>query len=173
MLRFGWQASRGMGGRLQRFTQKPHHARLVPIHKRLIRQGFLEYVSSLKSKRVFPDLKFHRDGYGQSFSKWFCRTYLNDNNCKIRKSSESADAVFHSFRHTVATQLSNSHSIQPHHIAHLVGQMPPGNSETTQRYIKPNELSDRQRIVNKLDYPSINFGKIRNWKNGYRRFGGS
>tara|TARA_R110001599_G_C12236808_1_gene658493 strand:+ start:68 stop:1222 length:1155 start_codon:yes stop_codon:yes gene_type:complete len=150
--------------------KKPHHARLVPIHKKLIQLGFLEYVSSLASDRVFPDLKFQRDGYGQSLSKWFCRTYLNDNHCKIRKSSRSEDAVFHSFRHTVATQLSNTHDIQPHHISHLVGQMPPGNSETTKRYIKPSELLDRQRSVNKLDYPSIDLGKIRNWKHGYTPF---
>jgi hypothetical protein len=30
----------------------------------------------------------------------------------------------------------------------------------------------RQKTVNKLDYPSIDFQKIRHWKRGYRSFHG-
>jgi integrase len=147
--------------------KKPFHARIVPIHKQLIELGFLDYVDSVKGERVFPDITKQRDGYGQQMSKWFCRTYLNSNNCDIRKESENADAVFHSFRHTVETQLDHDHEIPAHHIAHLVGQKPPGASETTGRYIKPKELRARQKMVNKLRYPSINFQRIRHWKHGY------
>lgn len=153
--------------------KKPHHARLVPIHKKLKNFGFLDYVESVKHERLFPDLPRKRDGYGQKFSRWFCDTYINKNNCNVRRSTDNegaADPVFHSFRHTVETQLDHKHKIQPHHIAHLVGQKPEGKSVTTNRYIKPKQLRDNQKIINKLDYPSIDFDKIRHWKRGFKSY---
>ena len=152
--------------------KKKHHSRLVPIHKKLKDMGFLDYVDSVKHERLFPDLPRKRDGYGQKFSRWFCDTYLNDNNCGIRTKSDSSEEspVFHSFRHTVETQLDHKHNIAPHHIAHLVGQKPDGKSVTINRYIKPKQLRDNQKIINKLDYPCIDFGKIRHWKRGFKPY---
>lgn len=152
--------------------KKKHHARLVPIHKTLRDMGFLDYVDSVKQERIFPDLPRKRDGYGQKFSRWFCDTYLNDNNCGIKTKDEADDdsPVFHSFRHTVETQLDHKHNVAPHHIAHLVGQKPEGKSVTTNRYIKPKQLRDNQKIINKLDYPSIDFDKIRHWKRGFKPY---
>lgn len=143
--------------------KRSHHARLVPIHKKLISMGFKEYVESVNHERIFPDLEFKRDGYGQKFSRWFCDTYLNERNCNIKKKG-GGHPVFHSFRHTVVTQLDHEHSIPDHHIAHLVGQKPPGNSVTTNRYIKPKDLQARQTTIKKLTYLCIDFEKIRTWE---------
>jgi len=43
--------------------------RLIPIHKKLIDFGFLDYIKSLKNKgieRLFPELEKKRDGYSQA-----------------------------------------------------------------------------------------------------------
>ena len=55
----------------EKHPKKPLHARLVPIHPQLIELGFIEFVKQAKTQRLFNDLKFKRDGYGQSFSRWF------------------------------------------------------------------------------------------------------
>lgn len=146
--------------------KKPSHARLVPIHEQLISLGFLDYVSNVSHQRLFSDLTLKRDGYGQKFSRWFCDTYLNEKNCGIKKINADSP-VFHSFRHTVETQLDHQHNISDHHIAHLVGQKPSGKSVTTNRYIKPKQLRDNLIIINKLNYPSIEFSRILHWELGF------
>ena len=149
--------------------KKAHHARMVPIHKQLIRMGFLDYVRQLNHPRLFPDLTKKRDGYGQRFSRWFCDTYINEKNCGIRRGkNDGTDPVFHSFRHTVETKLDHEYHIPSHHIAHLVGQKPDGKSVTVNRYIKPKHLKDNQKIINKLTYACIDFSKIMHWKRGIR-----
>lgn len=149
--------------------KKSHHARMVPIHKQLIKMGFLDYVKQLNHPRLFPDLIKKRDGYGQRFSRWFCDTYLNEKNCAIRRGKgDGSDPVFHSFRHTVETKLDHEYQIPSHHIAHLVGQKPDGKSVTVNRYIKPKHLRDNRKIIDRLSYPSIDFSKIMHWKRGIR-----
>ena len=145
--------------------KKYSHTRIVPIHKKLISMGFLKYVENVKHERVFPELIYTRDGYAQSVSKWFCRTYLNDKNCNIKtEGSDDAEAVFHSFRHNVITQLDHEHEIPDHHISKIVGQKPSSNSVTVKRYIKKKPFLERQKTVNRLVYPSIDFNKIRPWR---------
>ncbi len=71
--------------------------RKVPIHKELIRMGFLEFVDEQKkgnNKRLFPELKYtEKAGYGDAFSKWYSR-FLKKTGVKNEKNA------FHSFRHT-------------------------------------------------------------------------
>jgi len=141
--------------------KRSHHARIVPIHQQLIAMGFIDYIYGLKHQRLFSDLQLKREGYGQSFSRWFCRTYLNKKNCDIKSRGQSP--VFHSFRHTFITRLDHM-DIQPHHIAHIVGHTPSG-SETVNRYAKPKDIEMRHQIINKLDYSEINFDKAHKWIN--------
>ena len=137
--------------------KRSHHARIVPIHQQLIDMGFIDYIHNLKHQRVFSDLQLKRDGYGQSFSRWFCTTYLNKKNCNIK--SEGQSPVFHSFRHTFITRLDHM-DIQPHHIAHIVGHTPTGG-ETVNRYAKPKDIEMRGQIINSLTYAEINFDIIK------------
>jgi len=145
-------------------------ARIIPIHNQLLKMGFIEYIDSFTHARIFPDLVKKRDGYGQKLSRWFCGTYLNKRNCNIQNNNESKNPVFHSFRHTAASQL-DKRGILAHQVSHVLGHIPgDGNNETTTRYIKPADLPERQSIINKLHYSSIDFSKIRHWKRGYKRF---
>ncbi|MFA0672542.1 site-specific integrase [Vibrio splendidus] len=74
--------------------------RLVPIHSKLLDLGFIEYINSVQHERIFPALKQERDGYGTAASKWFGRLKT--------KLGFNRGHDFHSFRHTVATQLKNA-----------------------------------------------------------------
>ncbi|MFS1459941.1 site-specific integrase [Vibrio lentus] len=71
--------------------------RFVPIHSALIELGFLKYINTLKTDRVFPELKLERDGYGTAASKWYGRF---KSKLGFRKGLD-----FHSFRHTFANDL--------------------------------------------------------------------
>lgn len=67
--------------------------RMVPIHSAVIALGFLEYVKSIKGKKLFPNVQ--QDSIGRwagNFSKWFGR-YRKD----IGLGGRWKD--FHSFRH--------------------------------------------------------------------------
>lgn len=76
--------------------------RRVPIHSAILSLGFLDYVTSRGSGRIFPDLKLGSDGtYSQPWSKfwynlgnaWGFRTPLH---------------VFHSFRHNFVDALHDA-----------------------------------------------------------------
>lgn len=78
--------------------KKPYHAREVPIHKELIKLGFIEFVNGVKTKRLFPELKYDETRYYQkTISNWFRVTYKK--NCKVGL-KKGEKKVFHSFRHT-------------------------------------------------------------------------
>ena len=73
----------------------------IPIHPQLIELGFLDYVEQVKKEPVannlWPDLPKRNERSGGYFSQWFGE-YL--------KTLElSGEVDFHSFRHTVRTQL--------------------------------------------------------------------
>jgi integrase len=72
--------------------------RAVPIHPKLIRIGFLDFVEHVRrsggpSARLFPKLTpGPKGGFGEAFSKWFGR-YKRD------LGIDNPSSVFHSFRH--------------------------------------------------------------------------
>lgn len=74
--------------------------RLIPIHNKLLELGFIDFINSVQHERIFPALKQERDGFGTAASKWFGRF-------KSKLGFERGHD-FHSFRHTVATQLKNA-----------------------------------------------------------------
>lgn len=79
--------------------------RTIPIHSELIRLGFLEYTSSLKSNSLWPDLPLRDGKPGSFFSQWFG---------SFRRSLDVPDTlVFHSFRHTVRSSLTRSNVPEP------------------------------------------------------------
>lgn len=83
----------------KRLKNKSSH-RLVPIHKKLIELGLLDYVSSLQDEeRLWMNLSNSIDGYATNFTKHyytkFNRTHITQDKLK----------VFHSFRKTFVTNL--------------------------------------------------------------------
>jgi integrase len=67
--------------------------RKIPVHKRLIDAGFLDYINSIKSEKLFPELKAGTSGrLTKGYSQWFARHLQKVGICDSSK-------VFHSFRH--------------------------------------------------------------------------
>ena len=119
--------------------------RLIPVHPKLIEIGLLDHVESLRErgeKRLFPELRQRRDGYGQTVSKWFQRY---KDRCGIEEGK-----TFHSFRHTFITHLKHK-QVDPFMIHELDGHTI--DSETMGRYGKrytPQILL--REAIEKIDY---------------------
>lgn len=141
--------------------KKPFHARLVPVHKKLIELGFIDYLDSQKKqKRLFSDLPFvsSNNKYGDKLQRWFNRTYLK--NCQITTTNTS----FHSLRHTVITHLVNDKGIDPNRIAVGFGQTPVGGVTQTV-YTKRQDASQYFQYFDLIDFSdSFDIKKIRDWK---------
>lgn len=74
--------------------------RIVPIHSELIRLGFIDYVTACKGQSLWPELPQREGKPGGFFSQYFGT---------LRKSlGIPAHTVFHSFRHSVRTLLTES-----------------------------------------------------------------
>lgn len=134
------------GQKLKNLTSR----RIVPIHQRLIDIGFIDFVTSVQHDRLFPELKDSRDGFGSAASKWFGRF-------KIRLGfSKGHD--FHSFRHTVATQLKQK---QVSHIAAgaILGHAQ--NNITYDRYGKDLNIEQVKTVVNLIDPRPLD--KVKNY----------
>ena len=83
--------------------------RKVPVHSELIRLGFLEFVQSRsKGKRLFPDYNLNiNGGYGRSLGRWCNERFLPELGIK------EPGVVFHCFRHTIVTRLSQADVPEP------------------------------------------------------------
>jgi integrase len=119
--------------------------RTVPVHPSLIALGLLNYHKSLiekKQKRLWPELEYKRDGYGQTLQRWygrFNRKLFPDDRLKC----------FHSMRHCFITNLKLK-GVEETAIMELVGHTNP--SMTTGRYGKRFPPSKLLEAMNKLDY---------------------
>ena len=91
--------------------------RLVPLHAKILKLGFLDYVDQIKNEKqqkLFPNLKkMAGAGFGTRISHWFAR-YLKK--LGIKKKGKN----FHSFRHTVVNRLTNQKVYEPF-IKELIG----------------------------------------------------
>ncbi|MEZ9651811.1 site-specific integrase [Vibrio lentus] len=114
--------------------------RLIPIHSKLLDLGFIEYTNSVQHERLFPSLKLERDGYGTAASKWFGRL-------KSKLGFERG-YDFHSFRHTVATQLKNA-DVSAVIAGELLGHMQ--NNITYDRYGKSINLNTLAHSIELMD----------------------
>lgn len=114
--------------------------RKVPVHKVLVRLGFIRYVEHLKAlykadklhtNLVFPDLIKGRDGYGHNTAKSFDR-YLRALDIKADGKS------FHSLRHTFADERKQADE-NPAMTAELMGHEI--DNETLGRYGKEYKIT--------------------------------
>ncbi|EGR0696658.1 site-specific integrase [Vibrio parahaemolyticus] len=113
--------------------------RIVPVHDQLLNLGFIEYVRSVHHERIFPDLKESRDGFGTAASKWFGRFKT--------KLGFDKGHDFHSFRHTVATQLKR------HQVSHIIAGELLGHAQnniTYDRYGKGLDIASLKEVINLL-----------------------
>lgn len=144
--------------------KRSNHNRLVPLHKKLIELGFLDYVKlvSQKNSRIFPELEYAGEAnkYGNAIQRWFNRTYLNKKNCNITTEKTS----FHSLRHTVITHLAVEHNVQENQIAAGFGQSAKGGVYET-RYAKHHAFSAYFKYFDLINFDKCyESKKIRHWK---------
>ena len=147
---------------VKKSIKRSHHQRLVPIHKRLIDLGLLDFLKLQKSKnetRLFPELPYVSDTnkYGDKLQKWFNRTYKK--NCGITSTKTS----FHSLRHTVITHLVNEKEVDPNKIAIGLGQSVVGGvTQTT--YTKSLHIKEYLSHFDKINFDDcFDVKKIRRW----------
>lgn len=119
--------------------------RIVPIHRELIRIGFLKYVEVQRRSgqdRVFPNLGpgGADDRFGHGFTKWFTR-YRR----AVGLYKEGRD--FHSFRHSATTFLGQG-DVEDSIIDRLTGHTTPGE---TSRYNKESFVAQLKKAIDSID----------------------
>jgi len=137
--------------------------RIVPIHNKLIKLGFIDYVRSVKRKRLFSEIKRSTDGNYEAMSRWFNVTYRK--NCDVgQKFNEKK--TFHSFRHTFLNAFKQQ-GLSMDLAEEMAGHAPSG-SETRIRYAKSSNLELKNQTLQKLKYSGVDFSKIRCWKDAVK-----
>jgi integrase len=92
--------------------------RIVPIHKSLIDEGFIDYVRQMKSagkQRIFPELKRIKGKYGHYFSRAFSLQLK-----KLGIKTEGRSISFHSLRHSFITRAKHT-DLPEGYIKQIVG----------------------------------------------------
>ncbi len=147
---------------VKKSIKRTHHERLVPVHKRLLELGLVEFLKKQKSNketRIFSDLPYVSDTnkYGDKLQRWFNRTYKK--NCDLSNEKTS----FHSLRHTVITHLVNEKNVDPNKIARGFGQSVVGGvTQTT--YTKNLQISEYFQYFDKINFDDcFDVKKIRPW----------
>lgn len=109
--------------------------RSIPVHDRLIANGFLDFVDVSRTSqggRLFPDLSYTaKNGYGRNLGRWFNETFLPTLGLK------SDTLVYHSLRTTMTTRLFQAGAPDAH-VKAIVGHEQQG--VTYQHYFRDGFL---------------------------------
>lgn len=128
-------------------TKTTSSKRRVPIHKELVRLGFLAYVEERRKAKggpLFPALKSERSSPTEGWTSWWGRYCRNNGITDPRK-------VFHSFRHTVKDGLRDSGV--PFDIRSILqGHTVPGVGEGYGQGFALHVLAE---AMDKLHYPGL------------------
>lgn len=98
--------------------------RLVPLHRTLLQLGFHDFVSlqrALGHQKLFPELKASGNKAGGKATKWFTDFRRSRGIPDTNEMGEQL--VFHSFRHTVTTNLRHSNVSGQGHDVTMVQQL--------------------------------------------------
>jgi integrase len=141
---------------------KTEDSRKVPIHKKLIELGFLEYASRMKSagaKLLFPEWQpINRRASGEA-EKWFRQLLRNTN---LRDETPKATILgMHAFRHTLLTYgAMQKPALSLFSITgHAQGETPIPASGAGKGYLSLpmlSPLNDKAVLLDQLDY-GLNF----------------
>lgn len=122
--------------------------RKVPLHSTLLHLGLVAWRDELRSarySRLFPELKYDLiKGYGKSATKWFSRMLAGYG------WPRDGRKVFHSFRHTLASECLNSIGLSESETAQISGHRR-GGSVLTEVYRKDVPFA-LQEAVNRLAF---------------------
>ena len=157
--------------------------RIIPVHQKLIELGFVEYVKTKREEaeknkspvNLFDLNKAKADGYGKAASQWFNTKYLRE-----YLEIEDRNVVFHSFRHRFISSLAQAildasglseetankeripealilRRLAGHSVAH---SMTAGRGQFdvhTDTYTGAFSIKSMKRVIDRLDYPGVNF----------------
>ncbi|MBS1078892.1 tyrosine-type recombinase/integrase [Gluconobacter kondonii] len=127
--------------------------RIVPVHSKLIEAGLLTLKDTTDAPYLIPGLNTSKDGvrgtiFGRSFSTMKTRLGL------------PAEITFHSFRHSVSTQLRNaSADIREIWIDRLLGHEATHKSQGTSTYLSGITTANLKQTVEAISYPDSIFRK--------------
>ncbi|HAV2210073.1 TPA: site-specific integrase [Enterobacter cloacae] len=119
--------------------KNPYSERCVPLVDGAYGFALADFMALVEARRraggedamVFDGLKLMKNGYGEQVSKWFNRTLLP------KVVADRDGLAFHSFRHTVATQLKQ-HGVELAYAQAILGHS--SGSITYDRYAKEVEV---------------------------------
>ncbi|MBS0981444.1 site-specific integrase [Acetobacter thailandicus] len=127
--------------------------RMVPVHSKLIEAGVLMLKETTDDPYLIPGLETSKQGVrgaalGRAFSLLKTRIGL------------PAEITFHSFRHTVSTQLRNAKAdIREIWIDHLLGHEATHKSQGTTTYLTGISTANLQQTIEAISYPKTAFKK--------------
>ena len=129
--------------------------RKVPVHKELIRMGFMNYVDSMKGEgeeRLFPEISISAGGsLSENMTKWFSRFVESVFQMKV--------ATFHSLRHTYRDGLRNS-ALTTTEVAEALGGWGIGGRSLEAHYGKGYKLKVLQDEIEKLEYKGLDLSHL-------------
>jgi integrase len=124
--------------------------RLVPVHSKLIKLGFVDYLNANKkngAERLFPALTNLRDGYSKNASSWFAR-YRKKHELNIVDRKQD----FHSFRHNVSDYFKQN-DVPETQAAAIFGH---ANQKITYgRYGKDLKADKLISLIEKLEFEEV------------------
>lgn len=130
-------------------------ARFVPIHRKLIELGFIDYIQSQpKHGFVFPELPHDpadEEGGTRQFSKWWGHWCAANAEVKGEGFDEARVKVFHSFRHSFKRQARGV--IQESISDILSGHK--GIASEGRKYGYGAEFDVLVEAIDKIDYPTF------------------
>jgi len=134
--------------------------RKVPIHQTLLSLGLVDYRNAIRDagyKQLFPHLQPGVNGYKKNMSRMFGK-YLDLPEVNIVHELK----VFHSFRHTVVTALTNA-GVNEGLKRVLVGHDLDTQASSHDDYIHARFLTmeNRKNAINKLSYEGIDFNALK------------
>ena len=139
--------------------------RQVPIHRHLIKLGFLNFVKQQKQrkhKKLFHALTYtEKDRWSKKLKRWFNETYMLDKGIEKFVSDEFTTMSFHCFRSTVIN-FGKQNRMDRSIMKEIVGHAPDQNDIIHDNYATPYNLGNRQKEINKLSF-GIEIDKIKKW----------
>lgn len=139
-------------------------ARIIPVHKDLLKLGFIDFVEHQKQKghkQLFPREKRNSRGQYGPYGNRF-RRYRDKVGANPRNNREFRD--FHSFRHLVKTKLRESNKKDDGIIDDSLGHTSALRSNVGRTYDHAERIKFKAEALNKLKYDCLDLEKIRPWK---------
>lgn len=152
-------------------SKNENSIREIPIHKKLIEFGFLDYVEKVRISRpenglIFPELatmeriqKAKKEGIEIDFGKNCGREFGNYLDLKSVNITDKKK-VFHSFRSTFINRLTNVNGTHPAHIMGIVGHMESSKIDLSSPHFKNYQhkkpINLLKQAIDRLDYPFLN-----------------